>query len=74
MKQPAWSKKFEVLSISRRNIQEWGFAPEEIKLLNEEDMKYIAHELQESLVTIFNFLAKNMVQIRLAEKLAGKHT
>jgi hypothetical protein len=30
--------------------------------------------VQESLVTIFNFLAKNMVQMRLAEKLAGKHT
>ena len=73
MKQPAWNKKYEVLSISRRNIHEWGFFPEEIQLLDDEDMKYIAHDVKESLVTIFNFLAKNTVKMRLAEKLARKH-
>ena len=72
MKQSAWNKKYEVLSISRRNIHEWGFVPEEIQLLDDEDMKYIAHDVKESLVTIFNFLAKNTVKMRLAEKLAGK--
>ena len=74
MKYPAWNKKFEVLSISKSDINEWGFVPEEIELLDEEDMEYIAYEAQKSLFTIFSFLAKNRVKIRLAEKMARKYS
>jgi hypothetical protein len=41
----AWSKKYEVLSISRLDLSSYGLTIEQINLLTDEDMEHIAEEL-----------------------------
>ena len=41
-----WSKKFEVLSISRLDLSAFGLTTEQINQLTDEDMEHIAEELQ----------------------------
>ena len=42
----AWSKQFEVLSISRLDLSSYGLTTEQINHLSDEDMEHIAEELQ----------------------------
>ncbi len=41
----AWSKKFEVLSVSRLDLRSYGLTIEQINSLSDEDMERIAEEL-----------------------------
>ena len=40
-----WSKKFEVLSVSRVDLHSFGLTTEQINQLTDEDMEHIAEEL-----------------------------
>ena len=40
-----WSKKFEILSMSRLELQSYGLTTEQINQLTDEDMEHIAEEL-----------------------------
>ncbi len=42
----AWSRKYEVLSISRLILSSLGFTTEQINALNDEDMEHIAYWLE----------------------------
>src|SRR5205085_5474786 len=44
-----WSKKYEVLSISRLVLSDLGFTNEQITSLTDEDMQALADGLQESI-------------------------
>ncbi len=41
----AWSKKYEILSISRLDLRAYGLTTEQINTLTDEDMEHIAEEL-----------------------------
>jgi hypothetical protein len=40
-----WSKKYEVLTISRLDLSSYGLTTEQINQLTDEDMQHIAEEL-----------------------------
>ncbi len=66
-----WSRKFEVLSISRLALRDLGFSVEHITSLTDEDMQALADGLQESISkTVGNLLeeVRFMVRLYLAEK------
>jgi hypothetical protein len=46
----AWSRKFEVLSISRLDLSSFGLTTEQINALSDEDMEAIAERLCELVV------------------------
>ena len=66
-----WSKKYEVLSISRLVLRDLGFSVEQIKSLSDEDMHALADGLQEYISkTVGNLLeeVRFMVRLYLAER------
>jgi len=67
----AWSRKYEVLSISRLVLHDLGLSVEHINSLTDEDMQALADGLQESISkTVGNLLeeVRFMVRLYLAEK------
>ena len=66
-----WSKKYEVLSISRLVLRDLGLSVEQITSLTDEDMQALADGLQEYISkTVGNLLeeVRFMVRLYLAEK------
>ena len=50
MDAPDWSKKFEVLSVSRLDLSAFGLTTEQINHLSDEDMQAIADKIGELVV------------------------
>ena len=66
-----WSRKYEVLSISRLYLSSLGFSNEQINRLTDEDMQRIADILQaQRFEHGFDEDAKFTARIVLAEKIA----
>ena len=63
-----WSKKYEVLSISRLYLSSLGFTNDQIKALSDEDMQRIAERLNNDYYIGFEEDVKFIVSIELAEK------
>ena len=64
-----WSKKYEVLSISRLDLHSFGLTTEQINHLSDEDMERIAEELQNRyLLTEFGEDVVFVARLVLAEK------
>jgi hypothetical protein len=69
----AWSKKFEILTLSRLDLSSYGLTTEQINLLSDEDMQAIAEKIRELVVIepiekIVEFVAR----LYLAEKGTGE--
>ena len=67
-----WSKKFEVLSVSRLDLRSYGLAVEQINHLSDEDMEAIAERIagyvvMEPIEKIVEFVAR----LYIAEKGTG---
>jgi hypothetical protein len=66
---PDWSKKFEVLTISRNYLQSIGMHPEQVARLTDEDMTRIAQMLVANLFdSEFDEEARFTARLVLAEK------
>ena len=63
-----WSKKYEVLSISRLYLSSLGFTTEQINNLTDEDMQRIAEKLNNDYFIGFEEDVKFIVSCELAEK------
>ena len=66
-----WSRKYEILSMSRLVLRDLGFSVEQINSLSDEDMQAIADGLQEQLSKAVGGLApslKFLVSLYIAEK------
>jgi hypothetical protein len=68
MDSPEWSKKYEVLSISRLYLSSLGFSNEQINSLTDEDMQRIADKLNNDYFIGFEEDMKFIVSCELAEK------
>ncbi len=69
----AWSKKFEILSISRLDLRSFGLSIEQINQLTDEDMEHIAEELYHRYrLNDFGEDAVFVTRLHLAEK-GGNH-
>ncbi len=66
-----WSRKFEILSISRLVLRELGFTVEQINALTDENMQAIAETLAENLLSAagidFNDEVKLLVSFYVGE-------
>ena len=66
-----WSRKFEILSISRLVLRDLGFTVEQINSLTEENMQAIAETLAENLLSAagidFNDEVKFLVSFYVGE-------
>jgi hypothetical protein len=70
----AWSKKYEVLSISRLVLSSLGFSTEQINALTDEDMDRIAYWLENQFRDHgFDETVKFIVSLELAEKGVARH-
>ena len=73
-----WSKKYEVLSISRLVLRDLGFSIEQINSLTEENMQAIAETLAENLLSAagidFNDEVKFLVSFYVGEDGIGNQT
>ena len=67
-----WSKKYEVLSISRLYLSSLGFTTEQIKSLSDQDMERLAEDLNNGLFIGFEEDVKFATSVFLAEK-ENKH-
>jgi len=65
-----WSKKFEVLSLSRLYLHSLGFSLEGINSLTDEDMQYIADDLQNGMLISFAEDVRFIVACEIVEKLS----
>ena len=63
----AWSKKYEVLSISRLTLSSRGFTTEQIASLTNEDVEHIA-DLLHTLYPDFEESVQFITALKLAEK------
>jgi hypothetical protein len=64
-----WSKKYEVLSISRLYLSSLGFTDDQIKRLSDDDMQRIAEKLENDYRDHgFDEDVKFLVSLELAEK------
>ena len=63
-----WSKKYEVLSISRVYLRSLGFTNEEINSLSDDDMQRIAEKLNNDYFIGFEEHVKFVVACELAYK------
>ncbi len=63
-----WSKKYEVLSISRLYLSSLGFTNEQINSLSDDDMERIAEKLNNDYFTGFEEDVKFIVHLELTEK------
>ena len=66
-----WSRKFEILSISRLVLRDLGFTVEQINTLTDENMQAIAETLAENLLSAagidFNDEVKLLVSFYVGE-------
>ena len=70
-----WSKKYEVLSISRLDLSSFGLTTEQINHLSDADMEYIAEELYHRYdLDGFGEDALFVARLLLAEKHGGDTT
>jgi hypothetical protein len=68
----AWSKKFEILSVSRLDLHSYGLTVEQINLLSDSDMEAIAERIRE--LVVIEPIEKNVefvTRLYLAEKGTG---
>jgi len=63
-----WSKKYEVLSISRLYLRSLGFTNEQINSLSDDDMERIAEKLNNDYFIGFEEDVKFIVHLELTEK------
>ena len=63
-----WSKKYEVLSISRLYLRSLGFSNEEIESLSDDDMQRIAEKLNNDYFIEFEEHVKFIVAHEIAEE------
>ncbi len=63
-----WSKKYEVLSISRLYLRSLGFTNEQINSLSDDDMERIAEKLNNDYFIGFEEDVKFIVHLELIEK------
>ncbi len=64
-----WSRKFEILSISRLDLSSFGLPTEQINQLTDEDMEHIAEELYHRYrLNDFHEDAVFVTRLHLAEK------
>ena len=66
-----WSKKYEVLSISRVYLRSLGFSNEEIESLSEDDMQRLAEKLNNDYFIGFEEEVKFVVAHEIAEEPGG---
>ena len=65
----AWSKKFEVLTISRLDLRSYGLTTEQINHLSDADMKVIADKIGELVVIEpIEKIVEFVTRLYLAEK------
>ena len=69
-----WSKKYEVLSISRVYLRSLGFTNEGINSLSDDDMQRIAEKLNNDYFIEFEEEVKFIVDHEIAEKPGGTPT
>lgn len=67
-----WSKKYEVLGISRLTLSSLGFTTEQIKSLTDEEMQAIADEVQNIYFDGFQICVQSITALKLAER-SSKH-
>lgn len=63
-----WTKKFEVLSISRFGLRDAGLTPEQINTLSDQDMEAIANQLNLSASIGLYEHIRNIVGLYLVER------
>ena len=68
-----WSRKYEVLSISRLSLRSLGFTNEEINSLSDDDMQRIAEKLNNDYFIGFEEDVKFVVAHELVEKSGGRN-
>ena len=66
-----WSKKYEVLSISRLYLRSLGFTTEGINSLSDDDMQRIAEKLNNDYFIGFEEDVKFVVDQEIVEKSGG---
>ena len=67
-----WSKKYEVLSISRLYLRSLGFSNEEIESLSDDDMQRIAEKLNNDYFIGFEEDVKFVVAHEIVEASGGR--
>ena len=67
-----WSKKYEVLSISRLYLRSLGFSNEEIESLSDDDMQRIAEKLNNDYFIGFEEEVKFVVAHEIVEASGGR--
>ena len=71
----AWSKKFEILSVSRLDLQSYGLTTEQINQLSDADMEAIADKIRELVVIEpIEKIVEFVTRLYLAEKGTGAQT
>lgn len=68
MEAPQWSKKFEVLSISRLQLESLGIPHDQVTSLSDEEMDKLAERLQAQYLTVFYEKVRFFVSVYLAER------
>ena len=68
-----WSKKYEVLSISRLYLRSLGFTNEQINALTDDDMQRIAEKLNNDYFIGFEEEVKFVVAHEIVEKSGGRN-
>ena len=66
-----WSRKYEVLSISRLYLRSLGFTNEQINALTDDDMQRIAEKLNNDYFIDFEEYVKFVVAHEIAEEPGG---
>jgi len=64
----AWSRKYDVLSISRLRLSSLGFTTEQINSLTDEDMQAIADGVQNIYFDGFQMCVQSITALKLAGK------
>ena len=67
-----WSRKYEVLSISRLSLRSLGFTNEQINALTDDDMQRIAEKLNNDYFIGFEEHVKFVVAHEIAEEPGGE--
>ena len=69
-----WSRKYDVLSMSRLELRDLGFSVEQINLLTDEDMQAIADTLHENLLHAAGIDFTEEVRFVMRVFFAERHT
>ena len=68
----AWSKKFEILSVSRLDLHSYGLTTEQINCLSDADMEVIAERIRDLVVIEpIEKIVEFVTRLYLAEKGTG---